>query len=97
MSMEIGLSDIVASINGRDKDKIFFVVGTDGEYVLLADGKGRRVEKPKRKKARHTRFESKSVSRVAEKILSGEKVTNAELRRALSEYGTGRGEEKGGM
>jgi ribosomal protein L14E/L6E/L27E len=97
MSMEIGLSDIVSSINGRDKDKMFFVVGVDGDYVLLADGKGRRIEKPKRKKTRHTRLEAKNVSRAAERLSSGEKVTNAELRRALSEYGAGLGEEKGGM
>jgi ribosomal protein L14E/L6E/L27E len=79
------VSDVVVSLNGRDADKRFFIVGLEGEYALLADGRGRRAEKPKRKKLRHIRFVLKSASRAAEKLRNGEKITNAELRRALAE------------
>ena len=51
--MEIAKSDIVRSDAGRDRGKIFIVLAVEGEYLLLADGKGRRVEAPKRKKRRH--------------------------------------------
>ena len=85
--MDIARSDIVRSIAGRDKGKYFFVLDTDGEFLVLADGKIRRIENPKRKKRKHTAFVERSDSRVAEKLRSEEKVTNSELRRTLAAYG----------
>ena len=81
----IKVSDIVLSLNGREAGQPFVVIAVDGEYLLLADGRSRRAEKPKRKKAKHTRLiASSGMTRVAEKLWSGEKVTNAELRRTLA-------------
>jgi len=85
--MDIARSDIVRSIAGRDKGKFFFVLDTEGEFLMLADGKTRKLENPKRKKRKHTAFVTSSDCRVAEKIRSEEKVTNSELRRTLAEYG----------
>ena len=85
--MDIARSDIVRSIAGRDKGKFFFVLDTEGEFLMLADGKTRKLENPKRKKRKHTAFVTSSQCRVAEKIRSEEKVTNSELRRTLAEYG----------
>ena len=85
--MDIARSDIVRSIAGRDKGKFFFVLDTDGEFLLLADGKTRRLENPKRKKRKHTEFVERSDCRAAEKIRSEEKITNVELRRTLAAYG----------
>ena len=85
--MEIARSDIVKSIAGRDKGKFFFVMDTEGEYLLLADGKIRRLESPKRKKRRHVVPAARSDCRTADKIRSGEKVTNSELRRTLAQFG----------
>ena len=48
--MEIGKSDIVLSVAGRDQGKLFYVLETDGAYVLVANGRERRLERPKRKK-----------------------------------------------
>jgi ribosomal protein L14E/L6E/L27E len=84
--MEIEISDIVVSNNGRDADRPFHVTGIDEEYLLLADGKYRRVEKPKRKKKKHVRFEAKSSGRVCEKLRGGDKVTNSELRRSIAAH-----------
>ena len=69
---------------GRDKGQLFFVIDTDDQFVYLADGKGRRLESPKRKKRRHVRKLPLYASRVAEKIRNGDKVLNSELRRELS-------------
>lgn len=45
---------IVRSLAGRDKGRLFLVVGvTDKGELLLADGKMRKVETPK-KKEKHT-------------------------------------------
>ena len=85
--MEIARSDIVKSIAGRDKGKYFFVLAVEDEFFLLADGKIRRIENPKRKKRKHTVFVERSDCRIAEKLRSEEKVTNSELRRTLAAYG----------
>ena len=85
--MDVARSDIVKSIAGRDQGKLFFVMDTEGEYLLLADGKSRRLESPKRKKRKHAVFQAHCDCRAAEKIRSGEKVTNSELRRTLAQFG----------
>lgn len=84
--MEIAKSNIVRSGAGRDKGKLFCVMNVEGEYLLLADGKSRKVESPKRKKRRHVLFVADDDTRLSAKIRGEEKVTNSELRRALAEY-----------
>ena len=88
-------ADVVISLNGRDGGKRFLVIDTQDEYAILADGKSRKIEKPKRKKCKHIKLESKSATAVTEKLTDGEKVTNKEIRKALAEYESVR--EKGGM
>ena len=90
--MKISESDIVVSVNGRDSVKMFFVIEVDEEYVLLADGKRRRVDKPKRKKIKHVQLVSASGGRTAEKIRIGEKITNSDIRRALAAIAAGNSE-----
>ena len=85
--MDIARSDIVRSIAGRDKGKFFFVLDTEGEFLMLADGKTRKLESPKRKKRKHTEFVLHSDCRVAEKIRGEEKITNSELRKTLAAFG----------
>ncbi len=94
--MDIDKADIVVSLNGRDRGKRFVVLATEDNYALLCDGITRRIEKPKRKKIKHMRLESKDTGRTAMKIINGEKVTNSEIRRSLAEYSLQSG-EKGGM
>ena len=85
--MDISKSDIVISLAGRDKDKLFYVMDVEDNYVLLADGKGRKLENPKRKKLKHVRRVTRTETRVAAKILNGDKVLNSELRRDLATFG----------
>ena len=47
---------IVRSLAGHDKGALFCVLDTDGGYLLLCDGKRRRLERPKRKKEKHTQL-----------------------------------------
>ena len=78
------ISDVVISTAGRDQGKLFYVIGTDPVYLLLANGKDRTMDKPKRKKRKHVQKVLRSETRVAEKIRSGNKVLNGELRRDLA-------------
>ena len=82
----MNLADIVISLNGRDCGKRFIVVEVDGDYSLIADGKARRYEKPKRKKNKHLKLEDKADDFITDKLLEGEKVTNNEIRRFLASY-----------
>ena len=84
--MDIAKSNIVRSDAGRDKGKLFVVLAVEGEYLLLADGKSRKVESPKRKKRRHVLFVAEDESRLSEKIKGEERITNSELRRTLAAY-----------
>ena len=85
--MDISKSDIIESMAGRDKGKFFYVIDTEDNYVLIADGKTRKLENPKRKKLKHVRRVSRTETRVAVKIQNGDKVLNSELRRDLATFG----------
>ena len=80
----IRISDVVVSNAGRDRDQLFYVIGTEGVYTLLANGKDRRLEKPKRKKVKHVSKVLRAETRVAAKLLAGDKVLNSELRKDLA-------------
>ena len=95
--MDIVKSNIVKSTAGRDEGDLFFVLDTQEEFLLLADGKRRRVENPKRKKCKHVAFVGESHSVVAEKIRSSEKITNSELRKALAAYTGGGNQDQEGL
>ena len=93
---EISKSDIIVSTAGRDQGKLFYVIGTEGVYVLIANGKDRKLEHPKRKKLKHVRLVTRTESRVAEKIKSGGRVLNSELRRDLAAFRQTQGQNQGG-
>ena len=82
--MDISKSDIIESLAGRDKGKLFYVIGADEQFLLLANGKDRPLDRPKRKKRKHVQKVLRSETRVAEKISRGDKVLNSELRRDLA-------------
>lgn len=85
--MNIAKGDLIVSLAGRDQGKLFYVLQLDGEYAILANGKARPLENPKRKKLKHLRFAARIDSNVAMKIRSGDTVLNSELRRDLAIYG----------
>ena len=81
---DITISDVVVTTAGRDQGNWFYVVNEDPVYLFLANGKDRTLDKPKRKKRKHVQKVLRSETRVAEKIRSGNKVLNSELRRDLA-------------
>ena len=94
--MEIDKSSLVVSKAGRDQGQLFYVIDADEQYVYLADGKSRRLEKPKRKKRKHVEQIPRTESRIAEKIRNGEKVLNSELRKELASFGQKQSQNQGG-
>ena len=60
------------------------MIDLDETYLYLANGKDRRIENPKRKKRKHAAKVLRSETRVAAKLIAGDKVLNSELRRDLA-------------
>ena len=83
--MEVRVGSRVRSIAGRDKGVDFIVIAVEGEYLSLADGDLRKVDRPKKKKLKHIQASSDFSVFIAEKLSVTGKVTNAEVRKALAE------------
>lgn len=84
--MEPKTGDIVLSLAGRDAGRMFFVLAVEDGYALVADGKLRRADNPKRKKLKHLRYEATPDCRTAERLRAGETVRSSELRRGMAEF-----------
>ena len=79
MESKISLGQVIYSKSGRDAGKAFLV-------VAYADGDLRRLENAKKKNRKHI-IETEFVDQtIMEKLQNGEKVSNADLRKALSNY-----------
>lgn len=81
---DLQIADIVKSINGRDSGKSMLIIGVEENYLLLTDGKSRKLEKPKRKNVKHVKYLAKGDTQIAQKLVSGEKITNSEIRKYLA-------------
>jgi len=78
----------VYSKRGRDKGKAFVVVSIDGEYVFLADGKLRPLNKPKKKKAKHTQ-PTRTVTGYAAAAATAGGIKDADIRKWLLSFNDG--------
>ena len=81
---DLQIADVVASTAGRDADKWFYVISMDDTFLYLVNGRDRTIDKPKRKKRKHAVKVLRSETRVAAKLIAGDKVLNSELRRDLA-------------
>ena len=72
---------------GHDKDKIYVIIREDSEYVWLADGKYKTVEKPKKKRKKHVQIVKYFCNEELKSALAeGNKVNDLEIMMALKEY-----------
>ncbi len=75
--MELEIGRVVYSKAGRDKGYFLVITAVCEDYVLVADGKERPLERPKRKNTKHIGV-TKAV------LDNGSMSTNRALRRSLS-------------
>lgn len=87
MEKSVNLGSVVFSVAGRDKGS-FYVVSeiVDDDYILMVDGRTRRLDNPKRKKLKHLKNTGDTVLSLGEKFSSGAKVYDAEVFSALRRY-----------
>ena len=70
---------VVISNAGRDKTKVMVIVKETEHYLLVCDGKERRLERPKRKNAKHLKFTNAYLK-------AHQLETNRAIRKALNEF-----------
>lgn len=77
---------IAVSLAGRDKGRVFIIVGVlDENHVLIADGRKRKIEKPKRKKLKHLR--AVGIADTEEEALIGNgRLTNKTAAKITASY-----------
>ncbi len=79
---------IVKATAGRDRDKLFMIVGIiDENYVWIVNGSNRTLTKPKKKKIKHLKAMEELNWQIREKILDGDQVFDSEIRKILEALG----------
>ena len=74
------MGDFVVSLAGRDRGRTFIVTEVCGDgYVMIVDGKLRKVDKPKRKKLKHVSYAGGRCSENVETLTN--RKAAAEIRR----------------
>ena len=95
--MEADVGHIVISLAGRDKERPFYVLKTEENFVYLADGTLRKIESCKKKKCKHVKVvDGDFDNRVSQKLRSGVKVLNSEIRKALMDFSKAQKQAEGG-
>ena len=77
---------IVFSKCGRDKGRAFIVVDFCNEYVFIADGSLRKLEKPKKKKKIHIQISKNIDNDIKNKLENELYLLNSDIRKALAKY-----------
>ena len=81
----IRVGSVVRALAGREKGRCFVAAAADGGFVYLADGKERKLSKPKKKSIKH-------ISPVGA-VIDTEGLTDRKLRGLLRGYNS-RGNEE---
>ena len=78
------IGNLVISKAGHDKDTRYIIIKEDDEYVYLADGRIKTIEKPKKKRKKHIQPIYKyDISELQNKLLHNERVSNEEIKRII--------------
>lgn len=68
---------VVRSLAGRDAGEWFAVLSCEGDFVQIANGKSRPLERPKRKRSKHVAFTQRCLP---EEALASNRALRAALR-----------------
>ena len=85
MDNEFSVGDIVKSLSGHDKNRLFVVTGIDKNgYLAIIDGRYRTMDKPKSKNPKHlikVGHDDEIIKKVNSSI-----ATNAEIYKMIKVY-----------
>ena len=85
------IGELATSKAGHDKDRLYMIVGEEGECVYLCDGRLRGVEHPKKKKKEHIQIIHSSAQdtliQIIKQNLPGERdEIDRQIRKTLEDY-----------
>lgn len=85
------IGELATSKAGHDKDRLYMIVGEEGDWVYLCDGRLRGVEHPKKKKKKHIQIIHSSAQdtliQIIKQNLPGERdEINRQIRKTLEDY-----------
>ncbi|MGI5978879.1 MAG: hypothetical protein ACOX66_05200 [Oscillospiraceae bacterium] len=78
-------ADIVISLAGHDAGEAFIVIEANERSALIADGKNRKLSKPKRKNRRHLNLGRPGSDEISRALGSGN-ATDRQIRRELAKF-----------
>ena len=83
--------EFATSKAGHDKDRLYLIVGEEGECVYLCDGRLRGVEHPKKKKKKHIQIIHSSaqdtlLQSIKQYLPGEESEINQQIRKTLEAY-----------
>lgn len=85
------IGELATSKAGHDKDRLYMIVGEEGECVYLCDGRLRGVEHPKKKKKKHIQIihatAQDTLIQIIKHNLPGERdEIDRQIRKTLEDY-----------
>ncbi len=85
------IGELATSKAGHDKDRLYMIVGEEGECVYLCDGRLRGVQHPKKKKKKHIQIIHSSAQdtliQIIKQNLPGERdEIDRQIRKTLEDY-----------
>lgn len=80
------IGEFAKSKAGHDKNQIFIIINIEDEYVYLADGKTRSLDKAKKKKIKHIQVINEIDEELQKKIISKNTLLNEDIKRAIKCY-----------
>ena len=82
----VTLGSVVVSKAGRDEGRLFLVVAeVDDDFVMVANGALRGMDRPKKKRRKHLKPTGRVVEALRDRLSQGKPVEDHELRDWLSE------------
>lgn len=76
--MKVQKGSVVKAAAGRDNEGHFVVTDVQNRYCFIADGKSRKLSKPKRKNIKHLRF--------TDSVIDLNDITDKKLRTLLKNF-----------
>ncbi len=76
---ELRAGGLAKSLAGHDKNGLYVVMGVEGEFAIVSDGRRRPVERPKRKNRKHLQVIGCWDEELGKKLEDGEPVRNEEI------------------
>ncbi len=82
------LGQMAISTRGRDAGTLFLIVALlNNDHVLVADGRKRTVERPKKKNRKHLALTLRVAEEITAKLSAGDRVSDEEIVDAIQRLG----------